>query len=68
MFDSVLNSPWVGGAQFTVQNFEKRGGGGGQQKKNECLEGLKDVLPWIFTWGGYYVSCQKKNFRNKIWI
>ena len=63
MLDSVLNSRWVGGAQFTVQNFEKRG-----VKKNECLEGLKDVLPWIFTWGGYYVSCQKKNFRNKIWI
>ena len=25
MLDSVLNSRWVGGAQFTVQNFEKRG-------------------------------------------
>ena len=36
----------------------------GDQKKNEWLGDLKELLPWIFAWGGagggaYYVSCQK---------
>ena len=32
---------------------------GGDQKKYECLGGLKNLLPQIFTWGAYYISCQK---------
>ena len=33
--------------------------------------GLKEFLPWIFAWEAHYVSyvsCQKKNFENKIWL
>ena len=30
------------------------------------LRWLNEFLPWIFAWGAYYVSCQKKNFKKKI--
>ena len=44
-----------GGGDFQFQILK-----GGITKKNDCLGGLKEFLPWIFVWGAYYVSCQKK--------
>ena len=54
---------FCGGGQRAVPNFERGGSG-----KNECLGGLKEFLPWIFCWGAYNASCQKKTFKNKIWL
>ena len=37
----------VGDDSFQSQIFKT-----GDQEKNECLEWLKEFLPWIFAWGG----------------
>ena len=49
------------GGQLSLLNFEKRE----IKKKNECLGGLKEFLLWIFAWGAYYVSCQKRLLKMK---
>ena len=51
------------GTTFTPKfNFEKWG-----SEKNDCLDGLKEFLPWIFAKG---LTCflSKKTFKNKIWL
>ena len=47
----------LGGNNFHPQILKRWGG---VRKKKDCLGGLKEFLPWIFAWGAYYVSCQKK--------
>ena len=49
----------------TVDNFQSQILKRGESEKNKCLSGLKEFLPWIFAWGAYNVSCQKKDFQNK---
>ena len=47
-------------------NFEK-----GAQKKEENAGGIwafESSFPYIiFTWGAYYVPCQKRPLQNKVW-
>ena len=55
--------PLSAGGQLSVPNFEK----GGSEKK-ESLGDLKSSYHGYLPGGAYYVSCQKKTFKNKIWI
>ena len=41
-------------------NFQSQILKSGVSEKNEYLEGLKEFLPWIFTWKVYYISCEEK--------
>ena len=49
-----------GGEQHSVQHFEKE-----RSEKNECLRELKEFFLQIFSWEGYYVSCQKRLCKIK---
>ena len=40
--------------------FEKKGKEEGQEK-NECLEGLKEILPQMFAWGSLLCFLSKKS-------
>ena len=59
----VSPPPLSAGGQLSVPNFEK----GGSEKK-ESLGDLKSSYHGYLPGGAYYVSCQKKTFKNKIWI
>ena len=56
--------PFSAGGDNLQSQILQRGG----SEKNECLGGLKEFLPWIICWGAYNASCQKKTFKNKIWL
>ena len=43
----------------------------GDQKKMSAWGDLKSSCHWYLPWrrgGAYYVSCQKKTFKSKIWL
>ena len=63
MVHSISPPPFSWGGQHSVPNFGKV-----ESEKNGCLVGLKEFLPWIIAWGAYYDSCQKKTFKNTLWL
>ena len=49
-----MSLPFCSSEQSSVPNFEEKG----SEKKNECLVGLKESLPQIFSWA-CSIFCQK---------
>ena len=64
LYDTVPVPPFLLGDNFWP-HILKRG-----IRKKWVPGGLKEFLPLIFVLegGAYYVSCQKKTFKSKIWL
>ena len=62
-----ISPPFLMGGQLSVPNFEK-GGGGGSKKKSAWEGDLKSSCHGYLSGWAYYVSSQKKTFKNKIWV
>ena len=54
--------------QLSVPNFEKGEGGGGSGKKMSAWGDLQSSSHQYLPGRVYYVSCQKKPFKCKIWL
>lgn len=57
----TVTAPYFMGDGTTFSpKFEKKGKEEGQEK-NECLEGLKEILPQMFAWGSLLCFLSKKS-------